>query len=209
MNFSLYNWWKDIDKFLFFLIILLISLGIFFSLVSTSLIASTKLETTSYYFFFKQFFYTLLGIFTIFFFSLLEEKTFYKLSLACFIIIFCTLILVPIFGVEVKGSKRWIDIFFFPRFQPIEILKPFLIIILSMLLTSDKYYNKYVRYLFSLIVIIPIILLLFLQPDIGQTLLVLCLWLSLIFVSGINLIFLILFILIGLCTLLLMINFIP
>ena len=84
MNFSLYNWWKDIDKFLFFLIILLISLGIFFSLVSTSLIASTKLETTSYYFFFKQFIYTLIGIFTIFFFSLLEEKTFYKLSLVFF-----------------------------------------------------------------------------------------------------------------------------
>ena len=114
MNFSLYNWWKDIDKFLFFLIILLISLGIFFSLVSTSLIASTKLETTSYYFFFKQFIYTLLGIFTIFFFSLLEEKTFYKLSLVSFLIIFCALILVPIIGVEVKGSKRWLDIFFFP-----------------------------------------------------------------------------------------------
>jgi len=111
--------------------------------------------------------------------------------------------------VEVKGSKRWLEIFFFPRFQPIEILKPFLIIILSMILTSEKYSNKYARYLLSLIAIIPIILLLFLQPDIGQTLLVLSLWLSLIFVSGINLIFLILFILIGLCTLFLMINFIP
>ena len=170
MNFSLYNWWKNIDKFLFFLIILLISLGIFFSLVSTSLIASTKLETTSYYFFFKQFIYTLLGIFTIFFFSLLEEKTFYKLSLLSFTIIFSTLILVPILGVEVKGSKRWIDIFFFPRFQPIEILKPFLIIIISMILTSEKYPNKYVRYFFSLIAIIPIIFLLFLQPDIGLSL---------------------------------------
>ncbi len=209
MNFSLYNWWKNIDKFLFFLIILLISLGIFFSLVSTSLIASTKLETTSYYFFFKQFIYTLLGIFTIFFFSLLEEKTFYKLSLISFMIIFCTLILVPIIGVEIKGSRRWIDIFFFPRFQPIEILKPFLIIILSMILTSEKYSNKYVRYLFSLIAIIPIILLLFFQPDIGQTLLVVSVWLSLIFVSGINLIFLTLFILIGLFILFLMINFIP
>ena len=124
-------------------------------------------------------------------------------------IIFCALILVPIIGVEVKGSKRWLDIFFFPRFQPIEILKPFLIIILSMILTSEKYSNKYTRYLLSLIVIIPIILLLFLQPDIGQTLLVLSLWLSLIFVSGINLIFLILFILISLCTLFLMINLIP
>ena len=125
MNFSLYNWWKDIDKFLFFLITLLISLGIFFSLVSTSLIASTKLETTSYYFFFKQFIYTLLGIFTIFFFSLLEEKIFYKLSIVFFIVIFCTLILVPIIGVEVKGSKRWIDIFFSQDFNQSKFLNHF------------------------------------------------------------------------------------
>ena len=35
------------------------------------------------------------------------------------------LALVPIFGIEVKGAKRWIDLYFF-RLQPIEILKPFL-----------------------------------------------------------------------------------
>ena len=34
-----YEWWKNIDKTLFILIIFLFSLGLFFSLVSTSLIA--------------------------------------------------------------------------------------------------------------------------------------------------------------------------
>ena len=46
-----YEWWKNIDKSIFFLIIILFSLGLFFSLVSTSLIASDKLNTNSYYFF--------------------------------------------------------------------------------------------------------------------------------------------------------------
>ena len=45
-----YEWWKDIDKTLFFLIIFLFSLGLFFSLVSTSLIASDKLDTNNYFF---------------------------------------------------------------------------------------------------------------------------------------------------------------
>ena len=40
-----YQWWKNIDKFLFSIIILLFSIGLFFSLVSTSLIASDKLNT--------------------------------------------------------------------------------------------------------------------------------------------------------------------
>ena len=54
---SYYEWWKNIDKSIFFLIILLFCLGLFFSLVSTSLIASNKLDTNSYYFFFKHLFF--------------------------------------------------------------------------------------------------------------------------------------------------------
>jgi len=47
-----YEWWKNIDKLIFFLIILLFLTGLFFSLVSTSLIASDKLNTNDYSFFF-------------------------------------------------------------------------------------------------------------------------------------------------------------
>ena len=47
-----YSWWKNLDKSIFSLIVLLFFLGLFFSLVSTSLIASDKLNTNSYYFFF-------------------------------------------------------------------------------------------------------------------------------------------------------------
>ena len=46
-----YGWWKNIDKFILFLILLLFGLGLFFSLVSTSIIASDKLNTNTYYFF--------------------------------------------------------------------------------------------------------------------------------------------------------------
>ena len=51
-----YEWWKNIDKSILFLIVLLFSLGLFFSLVSTSLIASDKLNTNSYYFFLSIYF---------------------------------------------------------------------------------------------------------------------------------------------------------
>ena len=48
---TFYDWWKNIDKTIFFIISLLFSLGLFFSLVSTSIIASDKLNTNSYIFF--------------------------------------------------------------------------------------------------------------------------------------------------------------
>ena len=52
---SYYDWWKNIDKIILLLILSLFLLGLFFSFVSTSIIASDKLGTNSYYFFFKTF----------------------------------------------------------------------------------------------------------------------------------------------------------
>ena len=188
-----YGWWKNIDKSIFFLIMLLFCLGLFFSLVSTSLIASDKLNTNSYYFFFKHFFYIWFGFFFIIFFSSINKDNLFKISIILFFVCFIFLTLVPIIGVEVKGSKRWLEFFFFPRFQPIELLKPFIIIIIASILSSEKNNNLYYKYFLSFIVITPIIFLLITQPDIGQTFLVFLTWLSLIFISGINLVFFFLF----------------
>ena len=79
--------------------------------------------------------------------------------------------LVPIIGVEVNSAQRWIDLYFFPRFQPIELVKPFLIILISLILSNQKYKNIYFKYLFSFFITLIIGLLLAAQPDIGQTLL--------------------------------------
>ena len=133
-----YDWWKNIDKLILLLIILLFGLGLFFSLVSTSLIASDKLDTNSYYFFFKHLFYIGIAIFFIIFFSSINQANLFRTSIVLFIIFFVFLTLIPIIGIEVKGSKRWIDFAFLPRFQPIELLKPFIIIVVASVLSTEK-----------------------------------------------------------------------
>ena len=183
-----YSWWKNINKPVLFLIIILFGFGLFFSLVSTSLIASDKLDTNSYYFFFKHFSYIGIGVFTIILFSSLNHNDLIKISKILFVLCLFFLILVPIAGVEVKGSKRWIDFIFFPRFQPIELLKPFLIVIIAHVLSYENKKNVYYKYFLSFLIIIPVILLLIAQPDIGQSFLIFLTWLSLIFISGINLV---------------------
>ena len=74
--FSYYQWWKNLDKFILSIIITLFSSGLFFSLVSTSLIASDKLETNSYFFFFKHLIFVFVGLVIIFIF-LIWNKSFY------------------------------------------------------------------------------------------------------------------------------------
>ena len=184
-----YNWWKNLDKLILYLILLLFFLGLFFSLASTSIIASGKLETNSYFFFIKHLIFIIIGLFVVIFVSALDRSNIIKFSLVLFILSLFFLILIPFIGIEVKGSKRWIDSVFLPRFQPIEIMKPFLIVCLSVLLSFQNIKNLNFKYLLSFIIILPIIILLILQPDIGQTILVSMIWFSLIFISGVNLIY--------------------
>ena len=71
------------------------------------------------------------------FISIMETKILKKSVLPLFIISFIFLALVPIIGVEVKGAKRWLDFSFF-RIQPIEILKPFFILVTVKILMLKK-----------------------------------------------------------------------
>jgi len=203
-----YEWWKNIDKTLLLLIVFLFSLGLFFSLVSTSLIASDKLDTNNYFFFFKHLVYIFIGMIVLVFFSSLSEKNLFRVSLYLFFVSLFFLFLVPILGIEVKGSKRWLNLFFLPRFQPIEFVKPFVIIFIASILSMEKNFNIYLKYSLTIVSIFPIILLLAMQPDIGQILLVILSWATLIFISGISLPIIITFLSFLLLTMLYMIFFI-
>ena len=204
-----HGWWKNIDKSIFLIIVLLFALGLFFSLASTSLIASGKLNTNSYFFFFRHTAYICLGIFVIIFFSTLSQKNLFRVSIILFFVTLFFLALVPIIGVEVNNSKRWLELFFLPRFQPIELLKPFTIILLATILSSERNFHIYYKYFLSFIAIVPIALLLMIQPDIGQTLLVFLSWLTLVFISGISLFIFIIFFGLSFVILLYLIFFIP
>ena len=62
-----------------------------------------------------------------------------KTIIPLFLFSFILLVLVPVLGIEVKGAKRWIDLFFF-RLQPIEIIKPFFVLITATIIC--RYKNK-------------------------------------------------------------------
>ena len=157
-NNFVYDWWKNLDKVILLLFITLIILGVFFSLVSTSLIASSKFGTNNYYFFLRHLIYILLGLILIILFSAISEKKIYMIATLLFFIFFISLLLVPIFGTEIKGSKRWLDFSILPRFQPIEFLKPFLIIFLSLIIGSRFTSNNYFKFFLSACIVLPILI---------------------------------------------------
>ena len=124
--------------------------------------------------------------------SLMNTHSMIKLVIPLFIISFLLLAFVPIFGHEVKGAKRWLDLYLF-RLQPIEILKPLFVLITAKVLTNSKFKNSQLKYILSFILLFSIIILLIDQPDLGQSILLICSWVSIVFVSGVSLVFIFVF----------------
>ena len=106
-----YGWWKNIDKFILFLILLLFSLGLFFSFSSTSSLAGERLNKEFYFFFTKHLIFTFLAVIIMIVISIFKTELLMKFVVPLFIVAFVLLAIVPIIGVEVKGAKRWIDNF--------------------------------------------------------------------------------------------------
>ena len=185
-------YWRNIDKQIFFSFIILFLLGLFFSFSSTSSLAGERLNKDYYFFFTKHLLYTCLALTIMILISAVKTELLTKLTIPLFVISFIFLALVPIVGLEVKGAKRWLDLYFF-RLQPIEILKPFFMIMTVKILTFNKFENSKIKYILSFILLVSVIILLIDQPDLGQSILLLCSWIATVFVSGVSLIYIFLF----------------
>ena len=186
------NYWRNIDKKIFFSFIILFSLGLFFSFSSTSSLAGERLDKDYYFFFSKHLIFTIISLAIMFIISIIETSILKRFIVPLFVISLILLALVPIIGVEVKGSKRWLDLYFF-RLQPIEVLKPFFILASVKILTLEKFQNSQIKYLLSFVLLSLVILLLVNQPDLGQSILLVLSWAAIIFISGVGLFFILSF----------------
>ncbi len=187
-KFEFNNYWRNVDKNILFGFFILFFLGLFFSFSSTSSLAGERLNKAYYFFFSKHLIFTVLALFIMFIISAIETSLLKKIVIPLFILSFLLLILVPIIGVEVKGAKRWLNLYLF-RLQPIELLKPFFILATVKILTLDKLKNSQIRYLFSFLLLSSVIILLIDQPDLGQSILLIGSWIATVFVSGVSFIY--------------------
>jgi len=187
------KWWRNVDKQILFLFTLLLLLGLLFSFSSTTSIISEKMNKQTYFFFIKHLIFVVISLFVIFIISIQEKKKLIKFLTYLFFFSIMLLFLTLIIGVEVKGSKRWIDVYTYFRFQPVELVKPLFIIFISKIIVSNEKIKINKRYFHSFLILLLIVTVLINQPDLGQTLLLISSWLTVIFVSGFNMLVLSIF----------------
>ena len=191
-RFFLIDYWRSIDKKILFCFFILFFLGLFFSFSSTSSLAGERLNKDYYFFFTKHLLFTSIALFIMILISIINTEVLIRLVVPLFALSFFLLALVPIIGIEVKGAKRWLDLYFF-RLQPIEILKPFFILITVKILTLNKFRNSQIKYFLSFIILSSIIVLLIDQPDLGQSILLIGSWVATVFIAGVSLIYIFIF----------------
>lgn len=133
---------KPLDIGLLVTIFILLLLGLIMVL-SASAPSALQYEGDSYYYFKSQLVNAVIGIAAMFFFSFIDYRI-YKGKLANIGIIggigLLALVLVPGFGVTVKGATRWLNIGF--SFQPSEIVKIAIIVYLAAQLSKNPKKNK-------------------------------------------------------------------
>ena len=189
-KFRLSNYWRSIDKKILFSFLLLFFLGLFFSFSSTSSLAGERLNKDYYFFFSKHLSFSILALLIMTFLSAIDSLLLKRLVPPLFILSFIFLALVPIIGVEVNGARRWLELYFF-RLQPIEILKPFFILMSVKILTLKKLQNTQIKYFFSFLLLSSVIILLIDQPDLGQSILLTGSWIFTVFISGVSIFYLV------------------
>lgn len=126
----------------------------------------------------QQAVFTLVGILTFLFISQLEVKSIKNLIFPLYIIIVLLLILVLFLGIETRGSVRWIPLGIF-NIQPSEFAKPVLILFLAQFWSKNL--PSWINILKSLALSLPLVLLIFKQPDLGSSLTLIAIWFGMLF----------------------------
>lgn len=142
--------------------------GLLTPIIVLVILSLTTLFSVDIQLFKSQLIFLIIGIFVFLFFSLTNYKTIKFYSLPVYVVSIILLIIVLIIGVETRGSVRWLEIFGF-RIQFSEILKPFLAISLASFLSSRNNYSLKTLFLATCF-LMPIVFLVFLQPDLGNAL---------------------------------------
>jgi len=116
--------------------------------------------------------------------SFFNFKNWQKLSLPLYLVVLILLALLFFIAEPVRGSTRWIDLGFL-RFQPSEIAKVSTILILSGFYLKRSA-SEIKNIIFSFILILPLFVLVFIQPDMGNSLPILTIWLGISAISGLK-----------------------
>jgi len=181
------RWFWEIDKVLLVLVAVLVVIGLI-AVAAASPAAGHRLSGAGVtfaplYYFYRQLMWVTVAIPVMIGVSMLAKPTARRLSIAGAAFFILLLFLVPIIGVEVNGSTRWIGVGV-TQLQPSEFLKPLFIVTVAWLLSLKEKDASLPVVPLTAVLTGVIALLLMRQPNLGETVIFVAAWVVLLMLSG-------------------------
>jgi len=177
------SWWFTVDRLLLSAVLLLMAAGVLISMAASPPVAE-RLGLDSFHFFKNQLFYLVFAVIILIATSLLEPT---QARRAGFLVFFGSLALMVaalFYGPEIKGAHRWIDIG--PvGLQPSELAKPAFIVIAAWFMGENVRKPEMPGLLIAMVLAGGFVGLLVLQPDFGQSALVVITFIAMLLIYGI------------------------
>ncbi|MFP1633541.1 putative lipid II flippase FtsW [Zhengella sp. ZM62] len=178
------DWWWTVDRWLLSAFIMLMVLGVVLSFAASPAVAE-RIGLDSYHFATRQIVFMIPALAAMIAISFLSPKNIRRFALLMLAGSLVLMVAALFFGIEVKGSRRWIYLFGV-SIQPSEYLKPAFVIICAWLFSEHVKNPEIPGNLFAIILLGLVAALLVAQPDLGQTLLVTATWGIMFFLAGLS-----------------------
>ncbi|MBW3095923.1 putative lipid II flippase FtsW [Pseudohoeflea coraliihabitans] len=178
------DWFWTIDRLFLAVFTLLIGLGFMLSFAASPPVAE-RLGLDSFHFVKRHAVFLVPTLVTMLGVSFLSPRQVRRAALLILGISIAAMIAALFFGVEVKGSRRWISVAGV-SLQPSEFMKPAFVIICAWLFSEHSRHPEIPGNLFAIILFIIVAALLVAQPDLGQTMLTAAIWGGMFFMAGMS-----------------------
>lgn len=178
------QWWFTVDRGLMFAVLLLMASGVLVSMAASPPVAE-RIGADTFHFIKGQIFYLCLAMPMLVALSFFPPRLARRAGLAVFFGALGLMVLALFFGPEIKGAHRWIDIGPI-NLQPSELAKPGFVIVIAWFLAEHTRRPELPGHFIAFLLAGGFIGLLVMQPDFGQTALVVLTFGAMLLIYGIS-----------------------
>lgn len=178
------EWWWTVDRWTLAAVLLLMGLGILLCMAASPPVAQ-RIGAPEFHFVSRQMIYLIPSILILLASSMLSAVAARRIALVVAASGLVLMVMTILVGPEVKGATRWLNIGGL-SIQPSEFVKPAFVVLTAWLFSEATQRKDIPGNMLSVGFYGIFIILLILQPDIGQTILVTASWGLMFFLAGLS-----------------------
>ena len=180
------EWWWTVDRAQLGAVLVLMLCGVILSLAASPPVA-TRIGLDPFHFFNRHVLFLLPSFIVLIGVSFLSPRQIRRSALIVFTVSIVLIVATLLIGPEVKGARRWITLIGV-NIQASESAKPGFVVLAAWLFAESARRPEMPATSLALALLLMLVTLLVMEPDFGQTMLILMVWGALFFIAGMRMV---------------------